>query len=135
MVGAIGCGSRGTYLATTFARLAGVELAYVCDPDESRADAAAKAVAKITGKAPKAVTDLRHVLDDKSVDAVTVATPDHWHAPASILACEAGKHVYVEKPCSHNIREGQLLVEAARATSGSSSTAPRTGAAPLFPTP
>jgi predicted dehydrogenase len=54
------------------------------------------------------------VLDEKLVDVVIVATSDHWHAPAAILACEAGKHVYVEKPCSHNIREGQLPVEAAR---------------------
>ena len=57
---------------------------------------------------------MRHVLDDKSVDAVWIATPDHWHAPATILACDAGKHVYVEKPCSHNIREGRLMIEAAR---------------------
>jgi predicted dehydrogenase len=54
------------------------------------------------------------VLDDKTVDAVWIATPDHWHGPAAILACQAGKHVYVEKPCSHNIREGRLMVEAAR---------------------
>jgi predicted dehydrogenase len=54
------------------------------------------------------------IFDDESVDAVLVATPDHWHAPAAILACNAGKHLYVEKPCSHNIREGRLLVEAAR---------------------
>jgi predicted dehydrogenase len=54
------------------------------------------------------------VLDDKSVDAVVIATPDHWHAPATILACDAGKHVYVEKPASHNLREGRLMVEAAR---------------------
>jgi predicted dehydrogenase len=60
------------------------------------------------------VQDLRQVLDDKAVDAVWIATPDHWHGPAAILACEAGKHVYVEKPCSHNIREGRLMVEAAR---------------------
>src|ERR1043165_9377970 len=56
---------------------------------------------------------MRKILDDKSVDAVIVGTPDHWHSPAAILACEAGKHVYVEKPISHNIREGRLLVEAA----------------------
>ena len=74
-----------------------------------------KAAAAKLGIAPsRAIADLRRILDDKSVDAVIVATPDHWHAPASILACEAGKHVYVEKPCSHNIREGRLLVEAAR---------------------
>src|SRR5687768_965671 len=57
---------------------------------------------------------MRQVFDDKTVDAVWIATPDHWHAPAAILACEAGKHVYVEKPCAHNIREGRLLIEAAR---------------------
>lgn len=54
-------------------------------------------------------TDLREVLTDPKVDAVVIATPDHWHAPAAILACEAKKHVYVEKPCSHNLKEGQLL--------------------------
>src|SRR5205085_11805967 len=63
---------------------------------------------------PKQTRDLREVLADKSVDAVIVATPDHWHAPATILACDAGKHVYVEKPASHNLREGRLMVEAAR---------------------
>ena len=62
----------------------------------------------------KLVEDLRTVLDDKSVDAVVIATPVHWHAPATILACEAGKDVYVEKPMSHNVREGRLAVEAAR---------------------
>ena len=66
------------------------------------------------GKAAKLVGDLREILDDPSIDAVSIATPDHWHAPAAIMACEAGKHVYLEKPCCHNFREGQLLVEAAR---------------------
>ena len=61
----------------------------------------------------RAVADFRRVLDDKAVDAVIVATPDHWHSPAAILAFNAGKHVYVEKPISHNIRESRLLVEAA----------------------
>jgi predicted dehydrogenase len=60
------------------------------------------------------VTDLRRILDDRDIDAVVIAAPDHWHAPAAILACEAGKHVYVEKPCSHNFRESQLLLAAAR---------------------
>jgi predicted dehydrogenase len=89
-------------------------IAYVCDADRNRADRAAKAVEQRGGKAPKAVKDMREVFDDKSVDAVFIATPDHWHAPATILACDAGKHVYVEKPCSHNIREGRLMTEAAR---------------------
>ncbi|MFZ5832534.1 MAG: Gfo/Idh/MocA family protein, partial [Planctomycetota bacterium] len=60
------------------------------------------------------VSDMRRVLDDSTVDAVLIATPDHWHAPAALLACAAGKHVYVEKPCSHNIREGQMMIDAAR---------------------
>ncbi len=106
-VGIIGCGGRGAGLAAECARLANV--AYVCDPDESRRLRVQEKV-----QAPHAVADLRRILDDQSVDAVVIATPEHWHAPAAILACDAGKHVYVEKPCSHNVREGRLLVEAAR---------------------
>ncbi|MCA9119149.1 MAG: Gfo/Idh/MocA family oxidoreductase [Planctomycetaceae bacterium] len=106
----IGCGGRGSSVARDFAALPGVEFAYVCDPDSGRA---ADAVRKFSNQ-PKPLGDFRIALDDKSIDAVIVATPDHWHTPASILAAEAGKHVYVEKPCSHNVREGRLLVEAAR---------------------
>jgi predicted dehydrogenase len=110
IVGLIGCGGRGTHDAGLFQKTPNVELAYVCDVDESRRGS----VAKSLGVASKGiVSDLRRILDDKSVDAVIVATPDHWHSPASILACDAGKHVYVEKPISHNIRESRLLVEAA----------------------
>ncbi len=116
VLGAIGCGGQGTNLIKKFAALTGVEVAIVCDPDAARAAAAAEAVATITGRAPKVVVDLRKILDDPRIEAVTVATPDHWHAPATILACEAGKHVYVEKPCAHNIREGRLMVEVARRT-------------------
>jgi len=72
------------------------------------------AVAKKKDRKPKGVKDLRRVLDDAEVDAVSIATPDHWHAPAAILACAAGKHVYVEKPGSHNPHESELLVAAAR---------------------
>ncbi len=114
VLGIIGTGGRGTGLAQAFARLPGCEVAYVCDVDRKRAEAAAAAVNKAANNTPKAVQDLRKVLDDKAVDAVVVATCNHWHAPAAILACSAGKHVYVEKPCSHNPREGELLVEAAR---------------------
>ena len=106
----IGCGGRGTGIIRDFARIDGVDVAYVCDPDQGRA---ANAVRALSNR-PKPISDPRTALDDKSVDAVVVATPDHWHAPAAILAAEAGKHVYVEKPCSHNVREGRLLVEAAR---------------------
>jgi predicted dehydrogenase len=114
VVGFIGPGGMGTNHLKQFVTYKDVHIAYVCDPASDRLAAAAKLVESATGTAPKAVTDMRQVLDDKSVDAVIVATPDHWHAPATILACEAGKHVYVEKPCSHNIREGRLMIEAAR---------------------
>jgi predicted dehydrogenase len=90
-----------------------VELAYVCDIDQKRLANAAKTVESASGNTPKAVKDMRQVFDDKRVDAVFIATPDHWHAPAAILALDAGKHVYVEKPCCHNIREGRLMIEAA----------------------
>jgi len=102
--------SRGRVLAKEFAAHE-VKIAYVCDVDQGRLDRAQK-----ESKAEHAVTDFRRILDDKSVDAVAVAAPDHWHASAAILACEAGKHVYVEKPCSHNIREGRLMIDAARRT-------------------
>lgn len=114
VVGAIGCGGQGTYLAKWFAGQKDAEVSYVCDPDAGRAAKAAKDVRAAGGKRPKIVKDLREILDDKSVDAITVGTPDHWHGPATILACQAGKHVYVEKPVSHNVREGRLMVEAAR---------------------
>ncbi len=107
VVGFIGCGGRSKSLHRGFNDAA--EIAWACDPDKKRAQdfQRASGAKQITG-------DLRRVLDDKSVDAIAVATPDHWHAPAAIMACEAGKHVYVEKPCSHNLHEGRLLVEAAR---------------------
>ncbi len=114
IVGAIGLGGRGRAHAKLLAARPDVDLAFVCDADLKRAEQAAAEVEKAGGKRPKIVQDLRRILEDKSVDAITVATPDHWHGPATILACEAGKHVYVEKPCSHNLREGRLMVEAAR---------------------
>jgi predicted dehydrogenase len=114
IIGSIGCGGRGTFLAQSFAGHKDVEVAYVCDVDDSHAASAAKGVAGRQGKEPKIVRDLRKVLDDPAVQAVTIGTPDHWHGPAALLALEAGKHVYVEKPCSHNIREGRLMVELAR---------------------
>jgi predicted dehydrogenase len=110
VVGLIGCGGRGRHDAGLFRNTPHVEVAWICDVDEGRRQQAAR---DLEIKADRAVTDLRRILDVKAVDAVIVATPDHWHSPAAILACEAGKHVYVEKPISHNIREGRLLVEAA----------------------
>lgn len=112
-VGVIGPGGMGTNHLTLLSARKDLRITYVCDVDANRAAAGAK-LAGNGGHTPKAVKDMRQIFDDKSVDAVWIATPDHWHAPAGILACEAGKHVYVEKPCSHNVREGRLLLEAAR---------------------
>ncbi len=114
VMGWIGCGGQATNLLKSFISQPDVAVAYVCDPETARAVAMAQIVESASGKAPKIIADMRELLDDKSVDAVCVATPDHWHAPATILACDAGKHVYVEKPCSHNVREGRLMVDAAR---------------------
>ena len=114
VVGVIGCGGRGRTHAKLLAGRKDVRLSYVCDPDRKRAERAAEDVANTCGTRPAVVQDIRRVLDDGSVDAITVATPDHWHAPATVLACRAGKHVYVEKPCSHNVREGRLMIQAAR---------------------
>ncbi|MSR32468.1 MAG: Gfo/Idh/MocA family oxidoreductase [Gemmataceae bacterium] len=112
VVGIMGAGGRGAGLAQGYAKLPGVEVGYVCDTDKNRAGAAAASVEKAVGKAPIITGDFRHILNDKTIDALVCAAPNHWHAPATILACSAGKHVYVEKPCSHNPREGELLVEA-----------------------
>ena len=115
-MGVIGPGGMGTHHSELLAARHDVTVAYVCDPDRDRLAQAAKLVTQRTDHAPRAVADLRTVLDDPEVDAVFIATPDHWHAPAALLALEAGKHVYVEKPCCHNILEGRLLVEAVQRT-------------------
>ncbi len=113
-VAVIGPGGMGTSHTNQLASNKAVQVAYVCDVDEQRAARAADVVTKGSGKAPQVVKDMRRIFDDKQVKAVWIATPDHWHAPAAILAASAGKHVYVEKPCSHNLREGRLMIEAAR---------------------
>ncbi len=114
VIGLIGPGGMGMSHLRAFVQYPDVSVAYVCDPDADRLNRAASEVEKSSGRAPKAVKDMRRVFEDRAVDAVVIATPDHWHTPAALLALDAGKHVYVEKPCSHNVREGRLLVEAAR---------------------
>lgn len=106
--------SRGKDLAGNFAKTPHAEIATICDVDQKRLASASTAVEKMTGKAPGTAGDFRKILDDKSIDALVCAAPNFWHAPASILACAAGKHVYVEKPCSHTPQEGLWLVAAAR---------------------
>ena len=112
-VASMGVNSRGFALGTNFARQPNCEVLYACDVDARAADKYIAAVEKITNKKPKAEPDFRRALEDKQLDALIVATPDHWHAPAAILACKAGKHVYLEKPCSHNPHEGELVISAA----------------------
>lgn len=115
VVGIMGTGGRGTALSRACQQQPNVDVAYTCDVDMTRAEKAAAVVAPLRGGvAPKAVQDYRKVLEDKAVDVLVVATCNHWHAPGAILGCAAGKHVYVEKPCSHNAQEGEWLVQAAR---------------------
>ena len=112
----LGCRIRGKVHAKEFAKQEGVEVAYVCDPDETLANELAAAVEQQQGKRPQAVQDLRTIFDDKSVDTVSVAAPNHWHALAAIWAMQAGKDVYVEKPVSHNVVEGRRMIEVTAAT-------------------
>jgi len=113
-VGVIGVGGRGTALLRVAAHTPKTAVTHVCDIDQARLEKAQQLAFQSGAANVKASTDMRRVLEDREVDAVIVATPDHWHAPATILACDAGKDVYVEKPVSHNLREGRLMVDAAR---------------------
>lgn len=110
-VAILGAGNQGRRHAESLLTLLNVEIAAVSDIDSERLAAQQARV----GSQAHAADDLRRVLDDPSIDAVTIALPDHWHVPAALLALKAGKHVYVEKPCSHNVREGRMLVDAAAA--------------------
>jgi len=113
-VSVMGVNSRGTALAKNFARQESCEVAHICDVDTRAIEACQAAVSERQALIPEAITDIRKSLENKDIDALVIAAPDHWHAPASLMAMRAGKHVYVEKPCSHNPREGEILVEAAQ---------------------
>jgi predicted dehydrogenase len=110
----MGQGGRGRDLLKGFLKRPDTEVAYLCDVDARRLPESASQVRQAKGREPKTVQDIRRVLDDRSVDAVVIATPDHWHALGTIWAVQAGKHVYVEKPTSHSIWESRKMVEAAR---------------------
>ncbi|HEY9340359.1 MAG TPA: Gfo/Idh/MocA family oxidoreductase [Hanamia sp.] len=113
-VGIMGVNARGLALARNFSQQKNCEVIYISDVDTRAMETCIGTVEKIQNKKPKAAPDFRKALEDKSLEAMVIATPDHWHAPAAILACKAGKHVYVEKPCSHNPSEGEMLVAASR---------------------
>jgi predicted dehydrogenase len=119
ILAAVGIGGRGTHLAAHpqlgFLARGDCQYAYLCDADANRSAARIKTIADMqSGTEPQVTRDIREVLDDKSVDAIVSATPDHWHALSSVWACQAGKDVYVEKPAHHSCWEGQQMVAAAR---------------------
>ena len=115
-VGIVGLRGRGKSHIAAIHELAGenVELAAMCDCDESNLNSALAAYEKRSGKRPLAYTDMRKLLDDDSIDAVSHATPNHWHTLGVIWTCQSGKHAYTEKPGTHNVHEGRKLIETAR---------------------
>jgi predicted dehydrogenase len=112
-VAVMGVNSRGLALAQNFASQPNSEVLHICDVDRLAAEKCVAAVSNVQQNKPKSTPDFRKSLEDKDLDALVVAAPDHWHAPAAILACKAGKDVYLEKPASHNPHEGEILLKAA----------------------
>jgi len=114
LLAVMGLRSRGKDHIRTFTSFKNVEIAYLIDPDENMVPAALKLLSQRQQKAPRVEKDIRKALEDRNVTAISIAAPDHWHALATIWACQAGKHVYCEKPISHNLIEGRRMVQAAR---------------------
>lgn len=114
VMGIMGVNGRGSAIARGMMAAGNTEIAYVCDVDTRAAGRVSDLVGEVQKRTPKIAGDFRRILDDASVDVLVVAAPNHWHAPATILGCAAGKHVYVEKPCSHTPEEGEMAVAAAR---------------------
>lgn len=110
----MGVKGRGNSVLTTFAGRPNVNVKYVCDIDESILRSRTEGVTSATGRKPEMIADFRRALDDRSVDALAIGTPDHWHALPTIMGCQAGKDIYVEKPDGHNIMEGLTMVAAAK---------------------
>ncbi len=113
-VAIMGMQNRGNSLAKVFASRDDCEVSWLCDVDTRYMEKTGKELATLQDRKPRLEQDIRRVLEDPTLDALVVAAPDHWHAPAAIMAMQAGKHVYLEKPCSHNPQEGELVVEAAK---------------------
>jgi len=111
VVAVMGVNGRGAFLAESFSKLPNVEVAYICDVEEKAIANGLKSFAN-ADKKPAVIKDIRELVNKKDFDALVIAAPDHWHAPAAILGVAHGKHVYVEKPCSHHPYEGELLIQA-----------------------
>ena len=112
-VSVMGVNSRGAKLADNFARQDSCNVIHICDVDSRAVSKCISGLNEFQKVKADGFTDFRKSLESKDVDILVIAAPDHWHAPASLIAMQAGKHVYVEKPCSHNPKEGEILVEAA----------------------
>src|SRR5450755_4373976 len=111
----VGLHGRGyAHLSSIKANQNAACLSHICDVDSRELDKFAGEAQKELGYLPIKEKDFRKVLEAKDVDVVTIAVPDHWHTPMAILALQAGKHVYVEKPCSHNFNESEMLLQAQR---------------------
>ena len=114
VLGLVGAGGRGSHVIAGLAALANVRVKTVCDLEDARAGAVAQALESTTGKRPGTTREMRELFDDRELDGVVIATPEQWHALATIQACQAGKDVYVEKCISRRVEEGRKMVEAAR---------------------
>lgn len=114
LLGLIGAGGRGAHVIQGFCAVPNVEIRWICDLEEPRAQSAARAVEGLQHRAPRITKEMRDVLDDREVHGVVIATPEQWHALATIWACQAGKDVYVEKCVSRRVEEGRKMIEAAR---------------------
>lgn len=116
VIAVAGVNGRGIANIQAVLGCTGTEISHICDVDSRAVNKGIEEVNKITGSKPAGIEDIRKLLENKSVDAITIATPDHWHAPMAIMAARAGKHVYLEKPSSHNIHENKILAEVYRKT-------------------
>jgi len=113
-IGVAGLNGRGGSHVDEFAGMKGVQITYLIDPDTRTHAKHLGTIKRKGGNTPKAIRDVRRALEDKELDAISIATPNHWHALMTVWGCQAGKDVYVEKPASHDVREGRVAVEAAR---------------------
>src|SRR5512146_435467 len=113
-VACVGVRGQGNAHISSYSKMKNVEIAAICDIDESVLEKRLGEVEKSGKKRPQGFTDVRKLLEDKSIDAISIATPNHWHTLIAIWGCQAGKDVYVEKPCSYNMFEAKQIVAAAR---------------------
>lgn len=114
VVGIMGTNNRGNALAKGFASQSNCRVGAVCDVDSRALEKTAATVGQSQSEKPLLVEDFRRMLDNQSIDAIVIAAPDHWHAPATVFACNVGKHVYCEKPASHNPAEGEMAIAASQ---------------------